>query len=109
MFQAFGIKRECADEGYGLNKGDESLSEVDAIFSACNNKYVTTHMKEVIDSILEKGGKIISSSPIDTSISVYRGDNLQPGNKCLGREYFLEAPEKVFKQFRGFPARSVSK
>ena len=86
------MKYDCADEGYGLNEGDEFMSESKAIFAACHDRY-QTHMKEVLDSILEQGGKVIGSAPIDSSISVYRGKNLQPGNKCLGREYFVEAPE----------------
>ena len=98
-FRLWGIKRECADDGYGLVKGQVSLSESDAINQACHNKY-QTHTKEVIDKILAQGGKIVSSSPIDSTISVYRGDKLQQGNQCIGREYFVEAPQKLFAGVR---------
>ena len=109
IFQAFGIKRKCADEGYGLSDGEVSMSEINAISAAC---YATdkAYRKEVLDSILELGGKIVSSSPLERTVSVYRKNTLQPGNTCIGREYFVEAPEKVFKQVGVVQqSRSVSK
>jgi len=89
-----GFKKDCAGgKSYRPSINGTLMSEVEAISAKCEQGEENMVLKSDIDRLLNEGGKIISSSPISKSVTIYsKGNRQQPGNICAGKEYVVEAP-----------------
>jgi len=95
----FGYKRNCSDSGYRQSKDGPEMSEVEAISRNCDEQDNAVD-GSAVDKILESGGKIVSVSDVEKIVDIFEKDGgLQPGNKCVGKEYIIEAPLTVFKKY----------
>lgn len=118
----FGYKTKCADGGYSDNEsGPFNMRENLAIITQCQTEGYSDQ-KSLVDDLLRKGAKMVSSKPLSASVSVYKtkGQTVsdvsavmysklvkrektmseeQFGNYCIGTEYVLEGSPLVLDDF----------
>lgn len=91
-----GYKKECAENGYSIEKDGEKVSEVEAISKKCDLEYNPVESAD-LDQFLSKGGKIVSTSEFSGAVIVFDSSGReQPGNGCTGKEYVIEGPVSAY-------------